>query len=52
MSAGWLLMEQVFQQQLNQDLIPALRGKVNVHISNMGDQAGIVGAAILAHQQV
>lgn len=52
MSAGWPLMEQVFQQQLNQDLIPVLRGKVNVHISKMGDQAGIVGAAILAHQHV
>lgn len=52
MSAGWPLMEQVFQQRLNQDLIPVLRGKVNVHISKMGDQAGIVGAAILAHQHV
>ena len=52
MSAGWPLMEPAFQQQLNQDLIPVLRGKVNVHISNMGDQAGIVGAAILAYQQV
>lgn len=52
MSAGWSLMEPAFLQQLDRDLIPVLRGKVNVHISNMGDQAGIVGAAILAHQQV
>lgn len=52
MSAGWALMEQAFQQQLDRDLIPALRGKVNVHISNMGDQAGIIGAAILAQQKI
>lgn len=50
MSAGWPLMQQAFQHQLDQDLIPALRGKVNVHISNMGDQAGIVGAAMLTEQ--
>lgn len=48
MSAGWPLMEQGFHQQLERDLIPALRGKVKVSISNMGDQAGIIGAALLA----
>lgn len=47
MSAGWPLMLAAFQQQLNEDLIPTLRGKVNVSISNMGDQAGIIGAAML-----
>lgn len=52
MSAGWPLMEQAFQQQLNQDLIPVLRGKVHVYISDMGDRAGVVGAAILAHQKI
>lgn len=52
MSAGWLLMEQAFQQQLNQDLIPTLRGKVNVSVSSMGDQAGMVGAAMLAQQKL
>jgi glucokinase len=51
MSAGWKYMEQAFQQQLNQDLIPVLRGKVCVSISNMGDQAGIIGAAMLALMQ-
>lgn len=49
-SAAWLLMEQAFQQQLEQDLIPALRGKLNLSISTMGDSAGIIGAAILAHK--
>ena len=50
MSAGWPLMQQAFQQQLDQDLIPVQRGKVNVHLSNMGDQAGMIGAAMLAQQ--
>ncbi len=48
MSAGWQYMEQAFQQQLEQDLIPALRGKVNVSISSLGDQAGMLGAALLS----
>lgn len=47
MSAGWPLMQSHFMQQLEQDLIPALRGKVKISISNMGDQAGMVGAAML-----
>lgn len=50
MSEAWPLMQQAFQQQLDQDLIPVLRGKVKVHISTMGDQAGMIGAAILAQQ--
>lgn len=50
MSAAWPLMQQAFQRQLDKDLIPAQRGKVNVHLSAMGDQAGIVGAAMLAQQ--
>jgi glucokinase len=52
MSAGWPLMEQSFLQQLDQDLIPALRGKVKVSISSMGDQAGIIGSAMLALRKV
>jgi len=51
MSAGWPLMRQAFEQRLDQDLIPVLRGKVNVRISAMGDQAGIIGAALLAWQK-
>ena len=50
MSAAWPLMERAFQQRLDQDVIPVQRGKVNVHLSSMGDQAGIVGAAMLAQQ--
>ncbi|NOT15021.1 MAG: ROK family protein [Methylotenera sp.] len=48
MSAGWLLMKPTFDAQLQQDLIPALRGKIHIHLSQMGDQAGIIGAAMLA----
>jgi len=48
MSGAWALLAPSFQQQLDQDLIPALRGAVNVRVSTMGDQAGIVGAAMLA----
>ena len=52
MSAAWPLMQATFQQQLNEHLIPTLRGKVNVAISTMGDQAGIIGAAMLAQQKI
>ena len=52
MSAAWPLIEPAFTQQLNEDLIPALRGKVNVSISKMGDQAGIIGAAMLVLKKI
>lgn len=48
LSAAWSLIAPAFQQQLEEDLIPALRGKVMVRASVMGDQAGIIGAAMLA----
>jgi glucokinase len=48
MSAGWVYMESAFHRQLENDLIQVLRGKVNVRISNIGDQAGMLGAAMLA----
>jgi glucokinase len=52
MSAGWPLMQTAFSEQLNADLIPVLRGKVHVHVTQMGDQAGMVGAAMLAMQKL
>ena len=52
MSAAWPLIEPAFTQQLNEDLIPALRGKVNVSLSTMGDQAGIIGAAMLVQKKI
>lgn len=51
MSAAWPFMQAAFQQQLMQDLIPVLRGQLNIVISTMGDQAGMIGAAMLAQQK-
>ncbi len=48
MSAAWPLMQAKFSQQLQLDNIPALRGKVNVHLASLDDQAGMIGAALLA----
>lgn len=50
MSAAWPLLQPSFETQLDQDLIPVLRGKIQVQISRMGDTAGILGAAMLAVQ--
>jgi len=50
MSSAWPLMQPAFDAQLAQDLIPTLRGEVNVVVSTMGDQAGVIGAAMLAYQ--
>jgi glucokinase len=52
MSGGWALMKEAFELRLEQDLIPALRGKTQVTISHVGDHAGIIGAALLAEQQI
>ncbi len=51
MSASWSLMQAAFERGLHEDLIPALRGKVKVRISQAQDQAGIIGAAMLAGRQ-
>ncbi|HEY8117776.1 MAG TPA: ROK family protein [Methylophilaceae bacterium] len=47
-SQAWHLMQKAFDQRLQADLIPVLRDKVTVTISSSGDQAGIIGAALLA----
>lgn len=48
MSASWLLMQSAFERRLEYDLIPALRGRLQVRISQAQDQAGIIGAAMLS----
>lgn len=48
MSASWPLMQVAFEQRLYEDLIPALRGRVKVRLSQAQDQAGLIGAAMLA----
>jgi glucokinase len=50
MSAAWPLLKSSFENQLNQDLIPVLRGKIQIQPSHMGDTAGMIGAAMLAVQ--
>lgn len=48
MVGAWGLMQNVFNQRLNQDLIPVLRGKVAVTTSSAHDIAGMLGVAMLA----
>ena len=48
MSGAWDLMQSAFEARLEADLIPVLRGKIKVNISKSGDQAGMLGAALLA----
>lgn len=48
MSAAWPLLKPAFEHRLELDLIPALRGKIQVTLSQAGDQAGMIGAALLA----
>jgi len=48
LSASWDLIQPAFARRLEADLIPVLRGRVRVSPSVSGDQAGMVGAALLA----
>lgn len=48
MASAWPLMQATFEQHLQHDLIPVLRGKVHVRISQAHDVAGMLGAAILS----
>lgn len=46
--SSWTLMQDAFTRRLQHDLIPVLRDKVKIHLSSSGDNAGILGAALLA----
>lgn len=48
LTGAWSLMQKPFHQRLEADLIPVLRGKIKVIISTAQDQAGMLGAAMLA----
>jgi glucokinase len=48
MSAAWPLLKDSFGRRLDADLIPALRGRIGVTLSQAGDQAGMIGAALLS----
>ena len=47
MAGAWTLMQKLFTQRLEADLIPVLRGKISVNLSAAHDQAGMLGAAML-----
>ncbi|HZV61720.1 MAG TPA: ROK family protein [Methylophilaceae bacterium] len=48
LSNAWVLMQEAFYDQLNNSLIPALRKNIGIRISTSGDEAGIIGSALLA----
>lgn len=48
MTAAWPLMQKAFNARLDADLIPALRGNIQVKISTADDTAGMLGAAMLS----
>lgn len=48
LTGAWELMQAAFSKRLEADLIPALRGKVQIKVSTANDQAGMLGAAMLA----
>jgi len=50
MAGAWNLMEKSFNQRLDHDLMPVLRGKVKVELSSAQDMAGMLGAAMLTSQ--
>lgn len=45
---AWSLMQADFDRRLTADLIPVLRGKIQVNCSSANDTAGMLGAAMLA----
>jgi glucokinase len=46
--ASWALMENTFMNRFNQDLMAVLRNKITITISTAQDNAGMLGAAMLA----
>jgi len=47
---AWPLLEPAIQEALSEKLYPALHSRVQVHQSMLMDDAGILGAAVLANQ--
>jgi glucokinase len=45
---AWDLLQEAFHAQLKNSLIPILRENLSVRISTSRDEAGIIGAALLA----
>jgi glucokinase len=51
-AGAWPLMKMGFMQRFEADLIPVLRSTIQIKISNANDKAGMLGAAILAQQEI
>ncbi len=47
LSRAWPLMQPVFLANFEASLIPEMRGRIRVSLSNSGDRAGMLGAAML-----
>jgi glucokinase len=52
LSASWDLLAPGLEERLQQDLIPVLRGRARVRPSASADQAGMLGAALLAARHI
>ncbi|MGB4811851.1 MAG: ROK family protein [Methylophilaceae bacterium] len=52
LTGAWPLMKKAFLQRFEADLIVVLRNKINIKISQSGDVAGMLGAAMLAQAQI
>ncbi|MFV1957839.1 MAG: ROK family protein [Planctomycetota bacterium] len=48
LSGAWDLCVKEFRRRFESDLLPFLRGRVHVRLSESGDRAGMIGAAWLA----
>ena len=48
MTSAWPLMQIAFKSRFEADLIPALRGNIQINVSSAQDTAGMLGAAMLA----
>jgi len=48
LAGAWSFLSEPMNASLNEKLIPPLKGKVRLHRSRLADDAGLLGAAILA----
>lgn len=51
LTGAWDLMWPSMQTALEHEVIPPLRGSIHVHCSKLGDDAGLLGAAMFAMDQ-
>ncbi|MDX8406434.1 MAG: ROK family protein [Mariprofundus sp.] len=50
LTGAWAMLHPALMNSLNERLIPPLRNTVTVHATTLGDQAGLLGAAVIAQQ--